>query len=127
MINRLERIGIQIRNEVSSILQFEIDDPWVFDVTITRAEVSKDLRYAKIFYIAHTEEKIKKIIKESLTKYSKFIRGELSKRISMKYSPQIKFYVDEIEEYVETMDDIFNKIREEKPPSEEEKGSENDF
>ena len=46
---RIERIGNQIRSEISDIIARRLNDPRIGFVTVTAVEVSEDLRHAKVF------------------------------------------------------------------------------
>jgi len=54
---RKERVGDQIRKEVSYIIQSELKDPGIGFVTITDVELSEDLKSARIFYSVFGDEK----------------------------------------------------------------------
>ena len=56
MIDRMDRVQKMMMREISVILQNDINDPRVRDVTITRVEVTRDLREAKAFYVLPEEE-----------------------------------------------------------------------
>ena len=109
----MDRVAEMIKREVSIILQGEINDPRVEHVTVTRVEVTRDLRLAKVFYLISAGENKKEDIKKGLNSASSFIRGELAERVSMKFTPRISFREDVTEEKEESIEDIFGKIERE--------------
>lgn len=113
MIDRMERVQKALKNEISRILEEEINDPRVRHVTITKVEVTRDLRLAKVFCMITAEAKEKKDILKGLKSASKFIRGEISSTISMKFTPEISFREDKLEERNESIDRIFEIIEKE--------------
>lgn len=92
---RPERLAEAIKKEVSDLLREELKDPRIGFVTITSVEVSKDLRYANIYASVLGNAADQKSTIEALQKAQGFIRGELGKRIRLRYTPEITFKLDE--------------------------------
>lgn len=93
---RVLRVGENIRHALSDILsRGEIRDEALNDVSVTVTEVrcSPDLRNATIFVMPLGGIKEKEVV-EALNANSKYIRGQLSKMVSMKYLPNLKFTAD---------------------------------
>ena len=90
MIDRMERIAKLLNREISVILQGDIDDPRVQDVTITRVEITRDLRLARVFYVVpeDVEKEDAEETEKALKKHARFIRGELAGKVSLKYMPR---------------------------------------
>lgn len=114
MVDRLERISEALKREISILLQEDINDPRIGNITITRVETSRDLRFAKVFYVIYSSDVEKDQIVKGLKKASSFIRGKLAERISMKFTPRISFHYDDTDAKKESMDKIFEKIKKEK-------------
>lgn len=95
--SRTDRVGQQIHKEVASILQHEFKhrDPRLGMVTVSGAEVSRDLAHAKVFVTFYNsdEEQIKQQLK-ILDDNKGFVRSLLSKRIRMRSVPAIRFMRD---------------------------------
>jgi len=91
---RPERLAEAIKKEISELLREELKDPRIGFVTITAVEVSKDLRYANVFASVFGEPAEQKATIEALQKAQGFIRGELGKRIRLRYTPEITFKLD---------------------------------
>ena len=119
MIDRMDRLSKMILREVSVILEEEINDPRVRHVTISKVELARDLRSAKIFYTLPPEETEKEEVAKGLRSASGFIRGELARRVVMKFSPRITFIEDLEEERKESLDEIFGQISREHGEAEE--------
>lgn len=94
MTTRQERINEMLKIEVSDIIRRELKDPRLGFITITGAEVSKDLRHAKIFISVMGDENQKQETLSVLQKASGFIRSEFGKRATMKMIPDISFRMD---------------------------------
>jgi ribosome-binding factor A len=95
MTQRQEKLREVLKEEISDILRREIKDPRLGFFTITDAEITTDLRHAKVFVsILGTEEERKTSI-AVLKKAEHFVRQEFGKRVRMKVLPEINFYLDE--------------------------------
>lgn len=95
MSRRTERIEGMLREEISVILQRQLKDPRLGFVTITGAEVSPDLRHAKVFVsvLGTPEERDHSL--EALNRARGFVRTELSRRAHLKTVPDMVFREDE--------------------------------
>ncbi|OPY59084.1 MAG: Ribosome-binding factor A [Pelotomaculum sp. PtaU1.Bin035] len=92
---RSERLAEAIKKEVSELLRDELKDPRIGFVSITAVKVSKDLRYADVFASVFGDPADQKATIEVLSKAQGFIRGELGKRIRLRYTPEITFKLDQ--------------------------------
>ncbi len=116
---RADRVRDLLHQEVSLILQREIKDPRVKLVIITRVDLTEDLRHAKFYVtipsitqiqgVTIPEEKKREIL-EGLERASGYIRGELGKRLDLKYIPEIKFVFDEALEETHRVLQLLDKI-----------------
>lgn len=91
---RPERLAEAIKKEISELLREELKDPRIGFVSITSVEVSKDLRYANVFASVFGDPAKQKSCIEALQKAQGFIRGELGRRIRLRYTPEITFKLD---------------------------------
>ncbi|BDX05706.1 30S ribosome-binding factor RbfA [Planctobacterium marinum] len=95
--SRTDRVGQQIHKEVASILQneFKNRDPRIGFITVSGADVSRDLAHAKIFVTFFTDDEAK--IKEDLAILEEnkgFVRSLLAKRLRMRSVPALHFMRD---------------------------------
>jgi ribosome-binding factor A len=95
--SRTDRVAQQIHKEVASILQqeFKHREPEVGMITVSGAEVSRDLSHAKVFitFYGSDEDKIEQDLAK-LVDARGFVRGILGKRIRMRNVPAIHFFRD---------------------------------
>lgn len=97
---RSERVGELMLEEISTLLLREIKDPRIGFVTLTRVQVSDDLRYAKVFVsILGTLEQEQSQTLQGLQSAAKFMRRELGRRLRLKYVPELTFHLDKSIEY----------------------------
>ncbi len=95
--SRTERVAQQVHKEVASILQneFKNRDPRLGFITVSGAEVSRDLAHAKVFvtFFENDQDKIKEGL-AILEDNKGFVRSLLAKRIRMRAVPSLKFMQD---------------------------------
>ena len=96
---RIDRISEEVRREVDTIIREELHDPRVSGTySVTRAEVTGDLRYAKI-YISVLEDEKRSELMEALKRAKGYIRRSLGKRMIIRYTPELIFISDKNIEY----------------------------
>ena len=110
---KLSRYNSLFVKEISNIIQNEVKDPDIKFVTITDCEITNDLSFAKVYYTVLDDSK-KKETKLALDKSKGFIRGEISKRVEIRQTPELRFIYDESEEYGSKIDSLIKQIHEEK-------------
>ena len=96
---RIDRISEEVRREVDAIIREELHDPRVSGTySVTRAEVTGDLRYAKIF-ISVLEDNHRDGLMDALKNAKGYIRRSLGKRMIIRYTPELIFVSDKNIEY----------------------------
>ncbi|MFH0855729.1 MAG: 30S ribosome-binding factor RbfA [Candidatus Omnitrophota bacterium] len=112
MSSRQDRVAEAIRQEASIIIHDKLKDPRLGFVTITRVEVTPDLRYAKIFFSVLGNEESYKNTKEALDSALGFVRKLVAERLSLRFAPEIAFYEDRSTEYSVRIEEVLNEIKE---------------
>ena len=116
---RIERVQRLLRSEISSIMQRKLKDPRVGMVTITHADVSPDLKNARVYVSVLREDKSEALA--GLTSAAGFIRSELMKVLHLRPMPVLEFALDESLELGARTLDLLDQIRhaqEDGPPHE---------
>lgn len=106
-----EKLSHSFSKEIASIISTEVKNPKIGFVTITSANVTSDLSYAKIYFTTLGADKI--VATKELNNASGFIKIELSKRIDIRKMPEIEFIYDESIEYGEKIEKIIDEINKE--------------
>tara|TARA_Y100000816_G_scaffold217700_1_gene162807 strand:- start:37 stop:345 length:309 start_codon:yes stop_codon:yes gene_type:complete len=88
---RSQRVSDLIRKEVASIFLFDLRDPRLKNLTISKVEMSDDLSNATIYYFSNFLESEGDELQKVLTKSKGFIKSLLGKRLSLKKIPKIYF------------------------------------
>ena len=109
---KIERLNHAFQEEISMILMTEIKDEDIKFVTITDVDTTNDLSFAKVYFTVLDDDK-KESTLEALNKAASFIRGELSKRVEIRHTPELKFIYDNSIEYGNHIESIIEKIKEE--------------
>ena len=93
--NRIDRISEEVRREVDRIIREDLNDPRIAGTfSVTHADVTRDLRHAKI-YVSVLEDDKREGMMAALKKAAGFIRRELGQNIIIRYSPELTFVSDE--------------------------------
>ena len=109
---RIERLESSFVKEISYIIMEEIKDEDIKFVTITDCEITNDLSFAKVYFTVLDNSRKEETIK-ALNHAKSFIRGELSKRIEMRHTPEVSFVFDESIEYGNRIESIIDSINKE--------------
>lgn len=115
--HRAGRINEEFRREISSIIQSDLKDPRVGAtmVSITNVNVTKDLRYAKVYVSIFGGDDEKKSTLDALKNSSGFIRREVGHRINLRYTPEIIFELDNSIEYGMHINELLAQMKVRKP------------
>src|SRR3989337_2778917 len=100
---RQQQVGDLLRDHISEIIQREMRDPRLGFVSITRVEVSADVRMAKVFASVYGDEDEQKDALVALTRAAGFIRRHLGERLEMRFVPEISFRLDRSMQHAETV------------------------
>ncbi|HVO11533.1 MAG TPA: 30S ribosome-binding factor RbfA [Vicinamibacteria bacterium] len=88
------RLGEAIREEVSQLVSFELKDPRIGLVTVTRVEVSPDLGHARVHVGMQGTEAERRKTLAALKSASGFVRRELARRLGIRQVPEVDFAYD---------------------------------
>jgi ribosome-binding factor A len=102
------RVGEILRHALAELLlRSEIADPELEKqkVTVTEVRLSPDLRNATIYILPFAGGDAK-AVRTMLAKHLRFLRGELAKRVDLKYMPNLSFQIDETFDEAERIDAI---------------------
>ncbi len=94
---RLLRVGEQVRHALSEVLmRGEVHDPVIasHSVSVTEVRMSPDLRHATVFVkplLGADEGDVLAALKRNV----RYLRGEVAKRVNLKFSAQLKFLGDD--------------------------------
>lgn len=111
-MGRVDRVAEAIKREISNIIHDELKDPRIGFVTITRAEITQDLRYAKIFYSILGSAKEEDNTQKAIESAKGFIKKLIGDRIKLRFTPELSFHLDKSAEYSQRIQEQLDKIKE---------------
>lgn len=109
--SRVDRLQSQLIKEISEIVGGELRDQPPAMITFTRAEVTRDLRLAKIYYSALGSDKAMDNCQEYLDRHSGVIRRLVGQRIRIRYIPEITFLYDKSAQHVMRINEILEQLK----------------
>lgn len=115
---RSARVGDLIREEVADIIMNKIKHKSLGFITITGAKITDDLREATVYLSVLKSEDSQKTLNK-LNASSSFIKGELGKRLKMRFVPKVRFEIDESIIYGMKIDKLLDNVDSERSPLDE--------
>jgi ribosome-binding factor A len=114
-MRRPERVADILREEISQIVGYELEDPRLTMVTVTDVRLSENLRDAQVFVIVAGNEEEHRVALTALRHAAPFVRKQLSLSLNLPRTPEIHFVRDTVEEHGERVDRLLQELaREEK-------------
>ena len=107
--HRIERVSELVKREVSEIVQ-ELNLTDCGFVTITAAEISPDLKDGRIFMSVIGSAAQKQHALDTLERQHGHIQHELACRIVLKYTPRLKFLLDETEDRASRIEHLLDEL-----------------
>ena len=91
---RPTRVGELLQAEIADLLLRQLKDPRLNMATISRVEVSPDLREARVYVSRVGSDSEQKETMEGFARAMGFIRGQLGKRVKLRHTPSLTFVLD---------------------------------
>ena len=108
---RTDRIESEIMREAERIIREDVSDPRTQCMfSITHVDVTRDLRYAKVYVSIYEEDKREPMMK-ALKSAAGFIRHNLGRRVQLRYTPELLFELDTTIEYGVHIASLINQVR----------------
>ncbi len=104
------RVAELVRQVVSELLtRGDINDPVLAShvVSVPQVRMSPDLKLATIYVMPLGGKDVKEVV-EALENHKKYLRGEISQKINMKFAPEIRFRADDAFQQGARIDEILN-------------------
>lgn len=93
--SRSLRVADQIQRELADLIQNEIKDPRIKQITLTAVEVTRDYSHAKVFFTTLANKEDVFLIENGLEHAKGFLRSNLSHRMKLRITPELHFVYDE--------------------------------
>jgi ribosome-binding factor A len=92
---RQEKVQEQLVREISDMIRRDLRDPRLGFVTLTGAEITRDLQHAKVYISVLGDEEARKQSLKALNSAVGLLRGEFARRAHLRVAPEIEFRFDE--------------------------------
>lgn len=127
-VKRTDRLNSLLKEVISEVIRKEVRNPHVNELmTVTRVQISKDLRHAKVFVSVIGSEQDKFETIEALNSAAGFIAVQSSQKVVMRYFPELVFKLDDSVDKHMRIEELLNQITQERegrsPPLDDENTS----
>jgi ribosome-binding factor A len=116
MRHRQEQLGEAIAHELSDVIRSRMHDPRIGFASVTSVELSADLRYAKVFVSVMGSPEEQQATMQALRHGAGFMRHELAQRLSIRYTPELTFKLDESIAHSARVAQLLSEIKAEGTP-----------
>ena len=114
--NRMERLAQELQQEIATIIHRELKHPGLGFVTITRVELSKDVRHATVGFSCLGTTSEREASYGALNTSKRFIQNLIRKRFRLKIIPELAFRYDTTIEDSIALSEKFERLK--SPPPE---------
>ena len=115
MSRRTEQVNELLRQELSALIGRELSDPRISGiVSVTQVDVSPDLRHALAYVSVLGTDEERTGTLNALEHARPYLRRELSRRLSLRYTPDVAFVSDTSMAQAQEMTDLMRETAEER-------------
>lgn len=112
-MRRPERVAEMLREEISEIVGYELEDPRVQAVTVTDVRVSENLRDASVYVLVEGSEKEILDALTALRHAAPYVRKQVGFSLNLRHTPELHFIRDTVEERGARVDKLLEEIGQE--------------
>jgi ribosome-binding factor A len=112
-MHRTERVADILREEISQIVGYELEDPRLTMVTVTEVRLSDNMRAAKVYITVAGDEQEHKLALAALKRAAPYVRKQIGLSLNLPRTPEIYFVRDRVEEEGERVDQLLRQIERE--------------
>lgn len=107
---RRGRIDHEIQRALAQIIAEHLRDPRLGFVTVTRAEITDDLKYCKVYVSIIGDRHVARQSMDALESAKKFVRHELGNAVELRHTPELTFVEDRSTERAIEMSRTLNAV-----------------
>lgn len=112
---RTDRLNSLLKEVISEVIRREVRNPHVAElVTVTRVQITKDLRHAKVFISVIGTEQEKAETLSALQSAAGFIAINAAQKVVMRYFPELTFKLDDSVDKHMRIEQLLNQISQER-------------
>jgi ribosome-binding factor A len=110
--HRPQRVGDQIRKQLTVLLQRSVHDPGIGFVTITRVEMTPDLQLARVFYTTLGTDEQRRDSARALNRALPFLRRQVGESLRLRRVPALQFVFDKSIANQDRVEQLLREIHE---------------
>ena len=118
--NRPDKVGEQIRIELTQLLARDVHDPGIGFITLTKVTVTPDLQLARVYYTSMGDEKALRETAKALGRALPFLRRQIAQRVRLRRVPELEFFFDKSVAQQDRIEQILQELKAEanaRPPA----------
>ena len=108
--SRPDRLGDQLRSEISQLLVREVHDPGIGFVTLIYVRVSPDLQHARVHYTTLGDAGARLATARALARAGPFLRRQIGRRLKLRRVPELEFIFDDSVERQDRIEQLLQEI-----------------
>ncbi len=120
-MRRPERVADMLREEITQIVGYELEDPRVQSVTVTDVRVSENLRDASVYVLVEGGEEEILAALTALRHAAPYVRKQVGFALNLRHTPEIHFVRDTVEERGARVDRLLEQLGQEQSRQNEER------
>lgn len=121
---RTDRLNSNLKEVISEVIRRDVRNPHVNElVTVTRVDISKDLHYAKVYISVIGSNEAKEETIKALNSAAGFIAVTASKKVVMRYFPELTFKLDDSVDKHMRIEEILEEIQAKREAAQQENPS----
>jgi len=110
-MRRPERLAESLKEEISEVVGFELNDPDLVTVTVTDVTVAPDLRDAKVYVLIRGSEKEIEKALSSLRRAATYVRQQVATNLDLRFAPHVHFVRDTAEENAARVGELLDELK----------------
>jgi len=108
--DRAERVADEIYRLVSEMLTMELSDPRLQGVRITRVNMTRDLKIARVhFHINDVSDEVKQTVINGFVSARGFLKRKIGTNLALKYTPEMEFFYDDSIDLRDKIESLFDE------------------
>jgi ribosome-binding factor A len=115
--HRPDRIGEELRMEISELLVRAVHDPGIGFVTLTHVEVTPDLQHARVYYTTLGQMAARLETERALARAAPFLRRQIGRRLRLRRVPELHFTFDQNIEAQDRVERLLRELHEHEQPA----------
>ena len=118
---RQRRVADQVREILSELLTFEVQDPRLSGLTVMDVEIDRELMYADVYVSSLDGDEAREQVMTGLDSARGYLRRELGNQLRLQHTPELRFKWDESLTYGDHIESLLSSL--DIPPADDSGGN----